>query len=174
MREGPVNEISRFFTLDEAVKTEHRQWIEPNRLWAEKYMPHVLRHARETMDHVRDILGVPVHVNSWVRCPGLNSAVGGSLTSDHTIGMLEHDQDIERVGATDFTAPAFGTPYEVALALRAATLSGKLQLRQLIYEHTWVHVSSPRLFRGMPERPLKQVLTLRRGGGYVPGIIREA
>lgn len=169
-----MNEISRFFTLDEAVKTEHRQWIEPNRLWAEKYMPHVLRHARETMDHVRDILGVPVHVNSWVRCPGLNSAVGGSGTSDHTLGIIEGNPDFERVGATDLTAPAFGTPYEVALALQAAMQAGKLEFRQLIYEHTWVHVSSPRVFRGMPERPLNQVLTLRRGGGYVPGIIREA
>ena len=169
-----MNEISRHFTFDEAIRTEQRAWIDANRAWAEKYLAHVLRHGRETMDAIRDILGAPVHVSSWVRCPGLNSAVGGSPTSDHTVGMLEHDQEIERVGATDFTAPAFGTPYEVALALRAAMLSGKLQLRQLIFEHTWVHASSPRMCRGFQEPALNQVLTLKRGGGYMPGIVREA
>jgi len=34
-----------------------------------------------------------------------------------------------------------------------------------------VHVSSPRMINGARERPLRQVLTLKPGGGYAPGIV---
>lgn len=162
--------ISKFFTLNEASITGQREYIEANARHAERYMRLVLMHARETMDFVRTALGVPVHVNSWVRCQGLNHAVGGSDHSDHVVGPLESDSRIERVGATDFIAPAFGSPYDIARAL--AAIEG-FQFRQLIYEHTWVHISSPRLVAGQPEKALRQILTLRPGGGYVPGIVLQ-
>jgi len=32
---------------------------------------------------VRDLLGVPMRVNSWYRCPKLNSMIGGATKSAH-------------------------------------------------------------------------------------------
>lgn len=162
-----MSRISQYFTLAEATTTEVRACIEANRRHAEQYLPHVIAHGRETMDEARRILGVPVMVSSWVRCPVLNVAVGGARHSDHVIGPLEGDATIERVGATDFTAPAFGSAYDVARALAAAP---GFQFRQLIYEHTWVHLSSPRIVNGMREPALRQILTLKPCGGYVEGI----
>jgi hypothetical protein len=160
--------ISRYFSLNEATITSHRGWIDANQAHANRYIKHVVTHARETMDYVREALGHPVHVNSWVRCHGLNHEIGGADHSDHVIGPLESDIATERVGATDFICPAFGTPYDVAKHL--AALPG-FDFRQIIYEHTWVHVSSPRMFKGQRERPLRQVLTLNPRGGYLPGIV---
>jgi hypothetical protein len=97
-----------------------------------------------------------------VRCPALNAAVGGSQTSDHT-------PDADRIGATDFTAPGYGAPYDVARALADPALG--LPFRQLIYEHTWVHISSPRRSESSPKR---QILTLAGPGRYVPGIVLKA
>lgn len=162
--------ISRYFSLNEATTTTHRAWIGANQAHANRYIKHVITHARETMDFVRTALANPVHVNSWVRCQGLNNDVGGSDHSDHVVGPLESDISIERIGAADFTCPAFGSPYDVARHL--ASLQG-FDFRQIIYEHTWVHVSSPRMVNGARERPLRQVLTLNPRGGYVPGIVLQ-
>jgi hypothetical protein len=175
IEETAVSKVSQYFTLAEATMTQHRGWIDANRLHAERYMHHVLTHGRETMDQARRILNegavrdLPVLVSSWVRCRGLNSAVGGSDHSDHVIGPLFSDQSIECVGATDFSCPSFGSAYDVARKLSA---DSALEYRQLIYEFTWVHISSPRMVNGVRERPLRQVLTLKPGGGYVQGIKR--
>lgn len=160
--------ISRYFSLAEATGTTHRALIEQNQWHAQRHMQHVITHARETMDYVRTVLEAPVHVSSWVRCPALNTAVGGADHSDHVVGPLESDIGIERVGATDFTCPAFGSAYDVARKLASLP---HCEFRQLIYEHTWVHISSPRMVNGQRERPLRQVLTLAPGRGYVKGIV---
>ncbi len=173
--EPDVSKISQYFSWAEATTTQHRGWIDANRLHAKRYLHHVLTHGRETMDQARRILNdgsprdLPMFVSSWVRCRGLNDAVGGADNSDHVIGPLHHDDSIECVGATDFTCPAFGSAYDVARKLAG---DPTFEYRQLIYEFTWVHVSSPRQVNGMRERPLRQILTLKPGGGYVQGIKR--
>lgn len=150
--------FSTYFDWRETFVTEHRGLIDENQAYALQWQANVIEHAK-LMDMVRQALGCPVHVNSWVRCPDLNECVGGSQTSDHT-------PDEDRIGATDFTAPGFGTPYDVCRELRDPGLG--LPFRQLIYEHTWVHISSPRRSETAPRR---QVLTLAPGGRYIPGIV---
>lgn len=39
------------------------------------------------LQHVRDLLGVPLRVSSGYRTPQSNTSVGGSSTSDHTTGL---------------------------------------------------------------------------------------
>lgn len=39
------------------------------------------------LDPLREMYGKPIRVNSGYRCPKLNSAVGGSATSEHRYGM---------------------------------------------------------------------------------------
>lgn len=153
--------FAKHFDWRETFRTDHRLLLADNEAYALEWQQNVIEHAK-LMDMVRDALGCPVHVNSWVRCPALNTAVGGSQTSDHT-------PDEDRIGATDFTAPQFGAPYDVARALADPALG--LPFRQLIYEHTWVHISSPRRSETAPRR---QILTLAPGNRYVPGIVLKA
>lgn len=104
------------------------------------------------MEQVRALLGVPIHVNSGYRAPAVNAAVGGSTTSAHCKGW-----------ACDFIAPAFGDPLAVCRAIEASGIV----FDQLIFEHTWTHVSFDPLRR-------RQLLTLRKSGGYAPGIVPGA
>ena len=83
------------------------------------------------LNRTHEILGCDMEHSSGFRCWRLNAAVGGSLTSGHPEGYCE-----------DFWCPAFGTPLMIVRALAASDL----KFDQLIYEHTWVHISfDPRL-----------------------------
>ena len=95
---------------------------------------------------------VPMLISSGYRCPALNRAIGSSDTSDHIRAM-----------AVDFRAPAFGTPLQVSQAL--AGVADALNIGQLIYEHTWVHVSTRR-----PDKLINRILTVA-GRDYVPGVV---
>lgn len=104
-----------------------------------------------TLEDVRTLIGVPMHVNSGFRSPSVNRAVGGSAVSAHCQGY-----------AADFIAPEYGTPQEVARAIR----DSGIKFDQLIFEGTWCHLSvDPKLRR--------QVLTAHFNGGpatYTQGI----
>lgn len=85
------------------------------------------------MEQIRALLGKPIIVHSGFRCPELNHAVGGSLTSDHMQG-----------DACDFVCPDYGSPLEVADAI----WSSGIKVDQIIREggnHEgvggWVHCS---------------------------------
>ncbi len=106
------------------------------------------------MQRVRDLLETPVQITSGYRSPELNRAVGGSSTSQHTLGL-----------AADFVSPTFGNPRAICRFL----LEHQAVLRwdQLIFEGTWVHISFA------DQRPRGQVLTAHFAQGgvtYSPGI----
>ena len=85
------------------------------------------------LERVRKLLNAPISVDSGYRCPELNTAIGGSATSAHMTGF-----------AVDFVCPQFGTPLDVARAIR----DSDLQFDQLIYEGAWVHISFDPKMRG--------------------------
>jgi len=95
---------------------------------------------------------VPILVSSGFRCTTLNAAIGSGPGSDHVQAL-----------ALDFRAPAFGSP----LAICQALLPGleRLGIGQIIFEHTWVHVSTQ-----SPHNRRNAVLTLA-GKSYLPGIV---
>lgn len=90
--------------------------------------------------------------SSGYRCLALNRAIGSKDSSDHVKMM-----------AVDFRAPAFGAPFDVCQAL--VPVVDALHIGQLIYEHTWIHVSTRQ-----PDKQLNRILTVQ-GGGYVCGVI---
>jgi hypothetical protein len=142
--------LTPHFTLEEAETTSHRNLDNsiPNGL-----IGAVLKTA-EKMEIVREILGKPIHINSWYRSPQVNVAVGGTMRSQHSKGE-----------AVDFICPAFGTPILVVKELVKHTK--KLDFDQLIYEHSWVHIS----FAHTPgAKQRNQVLTLLRNKKYAVGI----
>lgn len=110
----------------------------------------------ELLEKVRTALGnKAVLVSSGYRSMELNTAVGGSLTSDHMRGA-----------AADFSAPSYGSTRAICEAIIAAGI----KFGQLIDEGgRWVHIS-------LPEPGVEgQVLTVRfdgkRGPYYQNGLV---
>jgi len=120
-----------------------------------------LRINAQRMELVRDVLGgKAIRINSGYRCLALNRALGSKDTSDHVKGL-----------ATDFVCAGFGTPEQICRAL--AGVDG-LPFKQLIHEHTWVHISWDYQAELTAMPPKRQVLTLMAGGTYAPGIVGKA
>ena len=118
----------------------------------------VARGTAQLMERIRSVLMhasrrmCPVDVTSGYRCAKLNEAVGSKPSSDH-LKML----------AIDFKAPVFGTPLEICRVL--VPVMDELGIGQLIYEHSWVHVSSRD-----PDKAFNRILTVQ-GSGYTTGIV---
>lgn len=110
-----------------------------------------LRRVARGLDRVRRLLGQPLRITSGYRCPALNAAVGGTAASQHTRGE-----------AVDFDCPGFGTPLDVARAIRDSAIG----YDQCILEFgRWVHLS----FTADPRR---RTLTLRdAAAGYLDGLV---
>lgn len=145
--------LTPHFTLAEFThsQTAARRGID-NRVPLE-LMPNLVRTA-ELLEAVRAALGVPIVISSGYRCPELNRFVGGARRSAHVMGL-----------AADFTAPRYGTPLQVATAVRRMPMP----FDQLILEYgSWVHLGLA--LDGARVR--RQVLTAHTGG-VVSGLVAE-
>ena len=112
-----------------------------------------LKRLAAGLEAVRALLGAPLEISSGYRCAALNEAVGGSGTSQHLQGL-----------AADFACPGFGTPLEVADAIRRSGL----EFDQCILEYgRWVHLS-------FSDAPRRRILTIYdEEKGYVAGLWDE-
>ena len=143
--------ISPHFTWDDVIVTQHRN--------IDNSIPTELRNnallTAAKLEVVRMALySSPITVNSWFRCLELNTAIGSKPTSDHT-----------KATAIDFTASGFGSPIEICKKLVAD--KDTIGFKQLILEHSWVHISwdhSPGVV------PKLEVLSLLKSGGYAVGL----
>lgn len=143
-------QLSEHFSLEELTATQQRG---VDNTPTEDVL-HNLRYLAQCLEDVRDLLGVPVHVTSGFRCAALNAIVGGARLSDHVDGL-----------AGDLIAPLFGTPYAVAKAIAES----RIEFHQLILEFDrWTHIS---FHHGAPAR--REVLTIRKPGIYLPGLIER-
>lgn len=147
-----MTNLSEHFTLEEAVTTSHR---EINNSVTLPTLITTLSRCAVKLEKVRALIGLPLHINSWYRCLALNRAIGSKDTSDHLKGQ-----------AVDFICPQFGTPLEICkkLILNKEVIGFK----QLILEHTWVHISWDLEIPGTI--PKCQVLSLTTGGNYAEGL----
>lgn len=146
--------ITEHFTLQELTASDYalRHGID-NTVTDPDVMANLYLLA-DGLELIRALIDVPIHISSGYRCPKLNSALRGSRTSAHMIGL-----------AADFTAPAFGSPREIALEIAASDVP----FDQLIFEGTWVHVAFP----AYPNPPARTVMTavFRHGNvSYVQGV----
>jgi hypothetical protein len=146
----PEHPPSTHFSWAEAQITSHRGIDNtiPKELW-----PKVI-YTAVGMEAVRLVLNnLPIIVSSWYRCPELNTRVGSKSTSQHLQGQ-----------AVDWICPSFGTPTQVALALREQDQF--VEYDQMILEHSWIHTS----FTIPGIHPRSQVLTLLSNGKWAQGI----
>lgn len=86
--------------------TDHFSWVEARCKCCGR-VPSIVavRKTATMMETLRTILGRPLHVHSWCRCPKHNAAVGGEPNSFHMKGY-----------AVDFTAEG-QTPHETRVQL---------------------------------------------------------
>jgi len=146
------------FSLDEFTHSDIalRRGID-NRLPAE--LVPAATATLELLERIRSFLSercgqeVPMAISSGYRCPALNMIVGSASTSDHPRG-----------DAADWTAPTFGTPFEICQAL--APQVGVLGIGQLIHEFgRWVHVSTR-----VPAQAANRIITISSTGTH-PGVL---
>ena len=101
------------------------------------------------LEQVRALFGVPIIVSSGYRSEKVNRLIGGAANSQHVQGL-----------AADFTVIEV-SPQETVRRISESAVP----FDQLILEFDrWVHLS---VSHGMPRR---QVLTIRKGTGYLPGL----
>jgi len=101
------------------------------------------------LEQVRALFGAPIIVSSGFRSEKVNRLIGGATNSQHVQGL-----------AADFTVIEV-SPRETVRRISESAVP----FDQLILEFDrWVHLS---VARGTPRR---QVLTMRKGGGYLAGL----
>lgn len=113
--------------------------------------------CENVLQPIRDALGHTITITSGLRPRWLNTAIGGSQTSEHIDGR-----------AADFIIAGY-TPYAAAVAISAMSLPWN----QLIHEfppNGWVHVSVAQ----SGERPRREIKTARIVAGrteYTSGVL---
>jgi len=132
--------LSRHFTLEELTvsQTAVRAGL-PNT--PSQAAQNNLRLTAAMLEQVRVLLhDRAITVTSGFRSVAVNELLGSHVTSGHCQGL-----------AADFICPTFGTPRQICEAIVASDIV----FDQLIYEGTWIHIST--VTRGKKAR--RQVLT---------------
>lgn len=142
--------LSEHFTLEEATYSETaiRNGIDnqPSTLQLEN-----MKTAAKNLELVRAATG-PLRVNSWLRLPAVNVAVGGSKVSSHMDGW-----------AIDVSSSKL-TPYQLCMEVKKAGI----KFDQMIHEFgRWMHISFA------PEMRQQELTIYKPENKYKPGILTE-
>jgi len=145
--------LTPHFSLDELTVTNHRAWLEANRAHAQQHLGDLLDLAR-LLEVVRHGLGdLPMVIHSGYRCPGLNSAIRGSPTSQHMQGQ-----------AADFHVLGMGLERAWEWIAGSGLPFGELILEGWSAgEPSWIHLST--CGQRSPSR-CGRVMTWSKDGGY--------
>lgn len=143
--------LSEHFSLDEATYSETAVRMHINNQPDERQLAN-MKIAAENLEKVRALTG-PLRVNSWLRLPDVNLAVGGSKVSSHMDGW-----------AIDVSCNAH-TPIELCKLVKGAGI----KFDQMIHEYgRWMHISFA------PEMRQQELTIFKPEGKYKPGILTEA
>jgi hypothetical protein len=189
--------LSKNFRLIEFLRSataeRHTDIIEQQYNPPEEVIANLAYLCTQTLQPIRDILGVPLSITSGYRCPALNTMIGSSKTSQHLKGQAVDVQ----LSATFLTHPSY-TDIRRKIESRIKALTGKairpdananfylfsyvclrlehLDIDQVIHEYGnglgapgWVHIAS-----SAGERNKRQILALGRyleNGKDLPGLV---
>lgn len=146
--ETTKQQISKFFTLEEMVRSESatRKGID-NTPTAEA-IANITMLCLNVLDPLEKKIGSPLFVSSGFRCLKLNTAIGGSKNSQHMAGTTN--------GKTEAAADLESKLLTVEELYQFIKSSG-IRFDQLIQEFgSWVHVSWTAFPRGMCLRAIKE------------------
>jgi hypothetical protein len=152
-------QISKHLTLAEVSRSETAKRRGINNTPSGEHLANFKLLAENIFEPIREHFGVPIHISSGYRSKELNTAIGGSLTSQHCQGeAIDIDMDGSTNGVTNKMVFDF--------------IKDNLNFDQLIYEFgtdknpDWVHVSYE-----SSGKQRKQILKAVKSGGktsYVP------
>ncbi len=132
--------LAPHFTFEEVIRSATAARLGIDNAVPDELLGNIYRTA-QFLEDVRALVDSPIRVTSWFRCLELNTAIGGSRTSRHMVGLAADCQTVS-------------TELEVAFDLIVASA---LPFDQLIIERTrdgarWLHI-------GLSEnKPRRQVL----------------
>lgn len=142
--------LSEHFTLDEATYSETAVRLHIDNQPNEQQLSN-MKKAAEGLEKVRAQTGA-LRVNSWLRLPDVNVAVGGSKVSSHMDGW-----------AIDVSSSTH-KPYELCQLVKKAGI----KFDQMIHEYgRWMHISFA------PEMRQQELTIFKPEGKYKPGILTE-
>jgi zinc D-Ala-D-Ala carboxypeptidase len=152
-------QISKHLTLAEVSRSETAKRKGINNTPSGEHLANFKLLAENIFEPIREHFGVPINISSGYRSKELNTAIGGSLTSQHCQGeAIDIDMDGSTNGVTNKMVFDF--------------IKDNLNFDQLIYEFgtdknpDWVHVSYE-----SSGKQRKQILKAVKSGGktsYVP------
>lgn len=127
-------QISKHLSLAEVSRSETAKRKGINNTPSGEHLENFKKLAENIFEPIREHFGVPIHISSGYRSKELNSAIGGSATSQHCSGeAIDIDMDGSASGVTNDQVFNF--------------IKDNLQFDQLIWEFgsnsnpDWVHVS---------------------------------
>lgn len=143
--------LSEHFTLEEATYSETAVRLgidnQPSTLQLEN-----MKVSASHLEQVRAVTGA-LRVNSWLRLPAVNEAVGGSKISSHMDGW-----------AIDCSSSAH-TTYELCQIVKQAGI----KFDQMIHEYgRWMHISFA------PEMRQQELTIFKPESKYKVGILTES
>ena len=148
-------QISKHLSLAEVSRSETAKRKGINNTPSGEHLANFKLLAENIFEPIREHFGVPIHISSGYRSKELNSAINGSLTSQHCQGeAIDIDMDGSTNGVTNKMVFDF--------------IKDNLNFDQLINEfnYSWVHVSFD-----SSGKQRKQILNAVKSGGktsYVP------
>ena len=144
-------QLSEHFSLEEGTYSETAIRLGINNQPNEAQLAN-MKIAAKQLEEVRNVTGA-LRVNSWLRLPDVNVAVGGSKVSSHMDGW-----------AIDCSSSAH-TPYELCQIV----LKNGIKFDQCIHEFgKWMHLSFA------PEMRQQSLTIYKPEGKYKIGILTEA
>ena len=144
-------QLSEHFSLDEATYSETAIRLHIDNQPNEQQLEN-MKVAAKHLEEVRNATGA-LRVNSWLRLPDVNVAVGGSKVSSHMDGW-----------AIDCSSNGH-TPYELCQLVKKAGI----KFDQMIHEYgRWMHISFA------PEMRQQELTIYKPEGKDKMGILTEA
>jgi len=151
-------QLSKNLSLAEVIRSETAKRRGISNMPTPEHIENFKLLAEKVFQPIRDHFGVPIRISSGYRSKELNTAIGGSLSSQHCQGEAI---DIDMDGTTVTNAEIFNY------------IKDNLNFDQLIWEFgtdtnpDWVHVSYD-----SSGKQRKQILKAKRAAGgkttYVP------
>ena len=150
-------QLSEHLSLAEIMRSETAKRKGISNMPTEEHLENFKLLAEKVFEPIREHFGVPIHISSGYRSKALNTAIKGSLSSQHCTGEAI---DIDMDGTSITNAQVFNY------------IKDNLNFDQLIWEFgtdknpDWVHVSYES--NGKQRKQMLKALKVNGKTSYVP------
>ena len=126
-----MTKISDNFSFEELIHSAYAEKYHISNLPSKEEHKCLIRLAETILQPIRDSFGLPIKITSGYRSLRVNSAVGGSRTSQHVKGE-----------AADITS---SDNKKLMTLITCLIKDGKIEVGQVIneFDYSWIHISLP-------------------------------